>query len=226
VGIGHVAVGLGLKAADRRLNAGLLIFAALFSDFVLGWFVWAGWENYQYPDDYATSHYMVFLFPWSHGLISCLVFATCLGMLAWAFRSAVRAGVLVGIAVLSHFLLDGLVHVNGLPVLGPRSWKFGLGLWQNLPLELTLEALMTVAALALYWRAARDHTRGRRIAMVVYVVLLAAFLIGGQLSATAPTPQNALIASWIAMPVLSAVIAWVIDRQKTTASESSTSAAA
>jgi hypothetical protein len=36
MGIGHVAVGLGLKYADRRINAGWLIFAASLPDFLLG----------------------------------------------------------------------------------------------------------------------------------------------------------------------------------------------
>jgi hypothetical protein len=67
VGIGHVAIGLGLKSADRRSNAGLLIFAALFADFLLGCFALAGWESYQVPRDYAHKHYLLFTFPWSHG---------------------------------------------------------------------------------------------------------------------------------------------------------------
>ena len=80
MGIGHVAVGLGLKSADRRINAGLLIFAAFLADFLLGWFVWAGRESYQYPPDYASLHYMQFTFPWSHGLVPLLVWGTALGM--------------------------------------------------------------------------------------------------------------------------------------------------
>ena len=46
--------------------------------------------------------------------------------------------------VVSHFLLDGLVHVAGLPLAGEDSPKFGLGLWRNMPL-LTLKTLMSVA---------------------------------------------------------------------------------
>jgi hypothetical protein len=150
MGIGHAAVGLGLKAADRRLNAGLLIFAAFFSDFLLGWFTLAGWESYEYPADYASVHYMLFTFPWSHGLLPILVWGASLGLLVWAFRRETRAAVIVGIAVVSHFVLDGLVHVKGLPIAGPGSWALGLGLWRNLPLELEIEAAMTVLALVLY----------------------------------------------------------------------------
>ncbi|SPF34264.1 hypothetical protein SBA4_1460004 [Candidatus Sulfopaludibacter sp. SbA4] len=92
MGIGHVAVGLSLKPADRRLNVGLLIFAAFLANFLLGWFVWAGWESYQYPPDFASVHYMLFTFPWSHGLLPLVVWATCLGLLIRAFRRQTRAG--------------------------------------------------------------------------------------------------------------------------------------
>jgi len=47
MGIGHVALGLGLESVSPRLNAGLLIFSAFLADFLLGWFVLFGWESYQ-----------------------------------------------------------------------------------------------------------------------------------------------------------------------------------
>src|ERR1022692_196342 len=81
---------------------------------------------------------------------------------------------------------------------GPGSPELGLGLWRNIPVELTLEAVMTVAALVLYLRAAQDHPGGRRIGMVVYVILLGALAIGGQATATEPVGRSALIANWIA----------------------------
>ena len=42
---------------------------------------------------------------------------------------------------LSHFLLDGIVHVKGLPLEGVEGPA--LGLWRNLPLELAIEATMS-----------------------------------------------------------------------------------
>jgi len=63
MGIGHVALGLGLESVSPRLNAGLLIFSAFLADFLLGWFGLFGWESYQYPPDYASKHYILFTFP-------------------------------------------------------------------------------------------------------------------------------------------------------------------
>lgn len=66
----------------------------------------------------------------------------CKGRKVWMVIAAVG---------LSHFLLDGLVRVAGLPVIGQNSPKLGLGLWNNMPLELTLETLLAIAGVAIYW---------------------------------------------------------------------------
>jgi hypothetical protein len=208
VGIGHVAVGIGLKSADRRLNAGILVFAAFLADFLLGWFVLAGWESYRYPADYDSVHYMLFTFPWSHGLAPLTLWSGVLAFLWWLFRRDRRAAWLIGAAALSHFLLDGIVHIKGLPLAGPGTYEFGLGMWRHMPLELAIEAAMAVAAMVLYWR---DN---RRIGMPIYVLVLGAVTIAGQATAAGQAPRNALIASWIAVPVVSAAIAGWLDRTK------------
>jgi hypothetical protein len=81
MGIGHVAVRLGLKRAECGINVGWLIFAALLPDFLLGWFALAGWETYQAPADYAVGHYLLFTFPLSHGLIAEIGWAAVAGFL-------------------------------------------------------------------------------------------------------------------------------------------------
>ena len=211
MGIGHVAAGLGLKRVEPRVNAGLLIFAAFLADFLLGWFTWAGWENYEVPADYATSHFLLFTFPWSHGLLPDIVWATALGWAIGTVMRSRRAGMVTGIAVLSHYLLDGLVHVKGLPVAGPGSPSLGLGWWRYLPFELTLEAAMAAAGLVLYWGVAKTQTRARRVGMAAFTVLLALLTIWGQATATVAPPRSALVANWIAAPVVFAAIAGFLD---------------
>lgn len=207
MGIGHVAVGLGLKRAAPSVNLGWLIFGAFFADFLLGWFVLAGWEHYRYPENFEAAHFMLFTFPWSHGLLP---------LLAWSLLCAViwpdrRVGLLIAAAIFSHFLLDGVVHVQGLPIAGPNSPALGLGLWRNLPLELTIEAIMTAAALCLYWQTTKSGRTPWRIAMSIYIVALGAMTIVGQL--TAPRQeQTELVIGWIAAPVIFSLIAGVLDR--------------
>jgi hypothetical protein len=73
MGVGHVALALGASKAAPRLNAGWLVFAALLSDFLLGIFASLGLEHASVPADYATRHYLLFTFPYSHGLLALLL---------------------------------------------------------------------------------------------------------------------------------------------------------
>ena len=209
MGIGHVAVGLSLKRADPSINAGWLIFAAMLPDFLLGWFVWAEWETYQIPADYGTSHYLLFTFPWSHGLVADLVWAGLAGSIALLLARRRAAGLTVAFAVLSHFLLDGIVHVKGPPLLAEGGAAFGLGLWRQLPVELGIEAGMVAVGLWIYW----SSVKSRAIGMTIFVVLLGAFLIFGQAGATAEPPREGLIASWLMLTPAIAAIGFWLDRR-------------
>jgi TRAP-type C4-dicarboxylate transport system permease small subunit len=54
MGIGHVALGLALKKSEPRLNVGILVFATLLADFLLGVFAFLGWEWAHIPDTFTT----------------------------------------------------------------------------------------------------------------------------------------------------------------------------
>jgi hypothetical protein len=219
LGIGHFAVGLALKKAEPRLNVGWLVFGAYLSDFLLGIFVWLGIERYDVPTDLATNHYLTFTFPYSHGLSACLLWSTVAGMLTFGGLAGPpslrkRAAWVMAAAVLSHFLLDGLVHVRGLPLWGEASPKLGLGLWNRLPLELSLEAIMVAVALPVYLSFTRARNQMGRYGMIALLVLLTPVTIFGQLGLKTAPPAGPLIAGWIATPMIFAALAYWLDRQR------------
>src|SRR5262249_7898883 len=133
-----------------------LVMAALLSDFLLGIFAAIGLEHATIPSDYTTRHYLLFTFPYSHGLLALIVWAAVFGFLVSREYAAdpKQIGVVVALVVLSHFVLDGLVHVASLPLAGENSPKFGFGLWNHLPLELGIETVMAVIGVAMYWSLA------------------------------------------------------------------------
>lgn len=214
MGIGHVAVGLALKRADYRINVGWLIFAALLPDFLLGCFVLAGLEGYAVPVDYPSRHYFLFTFPWSHGLLAGVAWAVIGGVLAWSLTRRGIAVAAVAIAILSHFLLDGLVHVKGLPLAGSGGPVFGLGLWRHLRLELSIEVAMTALGLWIYWQAVPVSRSKRSMGMLIYIAVLTVFLVAGQAVATEVPARAGLIASWLAAPIAMSAVALWLDRRK------------
>ena len=117
---GHIGVGLSIGRAGRGVNVGVFITAALLLDFLLWLFVLIGWESVAIPADFARAHQPELTFPYSHGLVASAVWSTLAAVAAFALYSSLRtrwrAATLVGVAVLSHWVLDGLVHRPELPL--------------------------------------------------------------------------------------------------------------
>jgi hypothetical protein len=219
MGVGHAAVALGASKAAPRLNVGWLVFGALLADFLLGVFAWMGLEHARAPNDFASRHYLLFTFPYSHGLVPLAVWGALFGLLVsqGRGRDQKRAFWVVAAVVVSHFVLDGLVHVAGLPILGENSPKLGLGLWNHMPLELSLETLMAGGSVVIYLRVAgAKATAWSRWGMPVYMALLAG-LTWTQLLMTRPPTMAQLVPNWIVAPVVFAAIPFALDRKRTRA---------
>jgi hypothetical protein len=224
---GHVGAGLLLGRGARAVNAGVFIAAALLPDLLLWMFVLLGWEDAFVPPDFRLTHQARFVFPWSHGLLASATWALLAATVAWLLlrlrRSGrapdpqpLRAAALVAAAVMSHWLLDALVHAPELPVAGPGSAKLGLGLWQHMGVALALESLLVVAGLWLYLRGS-GWSRARMIALSVLCLVLLAFTILG-LTVAPPPPSVAAMAasSLITLVVVCGLALWLGRRPRET----------
>lgn len=136
--VGHFAVGLILKRADKSLSLGLLFIATQLSDLVFGFTSLAGIEkiNIVTGTNAATSIQYTF-YPYSHSLLATLIWAalTALIFLIVPVKSSIsksKTALVMATAVLSHFLLDFIVHNPDLDILGNGAFKIGLGLWNYL----------------------------------------------------------------------------------------------
>ena len=160
---GHVGAALAIGRAERRVNVGAFVFAALLLDVVHWLLVLLGWESITIPPNFASTHQLEFFFPYSHGLLASIAWSALAGIAIFIWypqlkKGKSRAAALVGTAVFSHWLLDALVHVPELPLAGASSMKVGLGLWQSMPVALVAEALILVVGLCpvLVCRASRS----------------------------------------------------------------------
>jgi len=215
MGVGHVALALGASGAAKRVNVGWLVFAALLADFLLGVFAKLGLEQAHVPADYGSRHYLTFTFPYSHGLIMLVLWGLLLGSLISNFQEVERVRVffVVAMLVVSHFLLDGLVHVVGLPIAGEGSVKFGLGLWNHLQYELSLETVMALFGFLLYLRVAKRSPLWCRFG-ILFTVGLIAVATWAQLFVNEPPLPSQLIFGWIIGPVLFGAVFYALDRKR------------
>jgi hypothetical protein len=213
---GHIGAGLAIGRADRRINVGVLIFAALLLDLLLWLFILLGWESASIPADFAGSHQPHFTFPYSHGLVGSLAWSLLAALAAyWWFPrpGATRVGpaALVGAAVFSHWLLDALVHAPELPLAGPQSRMVGLGLWHSMPLALTVESLIVAVGLWLYLPRA-PISRGKKLGVCVLGAGVLGFTIVGMTVAPAPPSVDAMAAGSLVTLLIVVALAWWLGK--------------
>ncbi len=192
--LGHFGVAFALKRTEPRLSLGILFLAVALVDVAWGVFLITGWEQARVNPSLPRMISIEFLsYPLSHSLLAGFLWAVLAAAItySWPTRDTSRhhwiKAAVVGVAVLSHWFLDLLVHLPDLPLVNDESRKFGLGLWRNLPLTLVAESLIFFGGLAIYiqWRSRGAGGKLGRIWTLagVLVALYAASLLS-------PPPSN------------------------------------
>lgn len=210
---GHVGAALAIGRAERRVNVGIFVLAAILLDFLLWLFILLGWESATIPADFASSHQPEFVFPYSHGLLASIGWSALAGAATFLWRprlkeATARAAALVAAAVFSHWLLDAIVHAPELPLASASSMKMGLGLWHSMPVALALEAFIALFGLYLFLSGA-DLSRAKRIGLWVLSLLILAFTVTGMTIAPPPPSVAAMAASsLITILLVCALAAW------------------
>jgi hypothetical protein len=143
--------------------------------------------------------------PYTHSLIGAAIWAAAFfGVVAIRDRN-LFAGMLAGAVVLSHWLLDLIVHVPDLTIDGTPP-KLGLGLWNYPWAAIPLELGLTLGAFAFYLH----RTRGP---MGPPAILLGVLLLLQMINWVAPHPDSAgpslYIQALVAFAVLTALAVWV-----------------
>lgn len=214
--VGHYGIALAAKGLQPDRSLGGLFVATQVLDVTYAALLLARLERVRIdPNGSGPAGVEMEFVPLSHGLVG----ATALAALTYAAvagrgsRRARRRGAaaLLGAVVLSHWILDAVVH-DRLPVLDHRV-EIGLGL--PVVTALLLEIALLVAGLVLYLRATRARSRLGRFGMPALVLGLVGFNV---YVATAPTPASVTVlaaSNLAAYAVIAAGAAW-LDRQRVT----------
>jgi hypothetical protein len=168
--IGHWAPALVVAARPRSPGLTTLFVAAQLVDWAFFALLLLGVEHMRFSPGISVMNPMdLFHMPYTHSLLGSAGFAGLFGGAIW-LASKDRVAALLGAAVvLSHWLLDLLVHVPDLTLAGSPP-KLGLGLWNYPAIEMPLELAITFGALWLYARARRPAAS--RVLLLGGVLLL------------------------------------------------------
>jgi hypothetical protein len=158
--LGHFGVAFAAKKAAPKTSLGTLVFAAQFADLLWPLLLLAGIEKVRIvPGLLPASPFDFTSYPISHSLVAQLGWGALLGLIYFAIKRDGKSALLVGALVPTHWVLDFIAHRPDMPIY-PGGPKFGLGMWESVPLTISVEYVLFAAGIAIYLSAnhAKDRT--------------------------------------------------------------------
>lgn len=210
--IGHYAPALVAAALPRAPRLGPLVLAAMLVDFVLFVFVLLGVEHLSIqPGLTAMSPYDLWDVRWSHSLWGTLGWAAGFAVAVKFVTRDARAGWIGAAVVVSHWLLDLVVHPPDLTLIGTGP-RYGWGLWDHPLVAMPLELLLAFTAFAFYVNRTRAvDWRGRWTTASfagVAVAFQLAIWLGPKPSVAVFRPPASLSINALAVLTIITVLAW------------------
>ncbi|MGI9259679.1 MAG: hypothetical protein ACR2QQ_12660 [Gammaproteobacteria bacterium] len=204
--IGHFALAFGAKKFAPNASLGILFLACQFADLLWPNLVLLGVEQLEIDPGNTLMTPLNFLhYPFSHSLVSLLLWAALLaGSYALLAKTGARVATVVGLLVVSHWVLDVITHRPDMPIALGESARIGFGLWNAPLIAVALELALMAAGVWLYLAqtTAKDRigTIGLWSLVIFLLIVYTANLLG-------PPPPSATAVAWSAQAMW-LIVAW------------------
>ena len=207
--VGHLAVGLIAKRVEPKISLGTLFLATMAADFLWCVFMLAGLEHVQFRPGMGAANYLVASdIALSHSLLTNVVWGTLFALVYFWRRRYPRGAWILGLVVVSHWLLDFISHRPDMP-LAPGLQKYlGLGLWTSTRATVVVEGGLWLAAIIIYVRATKPKNRlGTFVFWPVIAFLTLAWY--GNIAGPPPPPGSAAIRSIVFFALIVGWAYWI-----------------
>ena len=210
--IGHFAAGMACKKLAPKTSLATLFLSAQLLDLLWPTLLLLGLEEVKIEPGISKVTPLNFIhYPYSHSLLFVVLWALLFGGLYFILTKNRSASIVVAGLVISHWLLDLLVHIPDLPLTPDESTKVGLGLWNSLALTILVEGVLFAAGIALYLRTKKK--RNENISwwfwsLIIFLVVIHTMNFVG------PPPPNVGAIAWDGqLQWLFVLWAWQADRK-------------
>lgn len=167
--VGHYAAAFVLRPLRKSPSLPVLFVAVQLMDILFFGFVLAGTESLRLtPGITAMNPLDLYNMPFSHGLAGVLVQSALFGLLIAALMGEgqrVVGGIIAGMAVFSHWILDVITHRPDM-MLFHEIDKIGAGLWNYPAAAMAVETLVIVSAFVLFIAASRPRAGAGRASLI------------------------------------------------------------
>jgi hypothetical protein len=196
--LGYFAAALAAKKAAPKTSLGTLVFAAQFADMLWPLLLLLGIEQVRIvPGLLPTSPLDFTSYPISHSLVAQMGWAAILGVAYFMLRRDGWSALLVGALVPTHWLLDFIAHRPDMPIY-PGGARYGLGMWNSVPLTIIVEYVLFAAGIAIYVSVTRATGRTGNLALWSLLGLLAVLYPA---SLFGPPPPSVRVLAWSAIAI-------------------------
>lgn len=208
---GYYAVAFAAKRYAPKASLGVLVAGAQLLDLAWPLLLLTGAEHVRIePGATAFTPLDFYDYPWTHSLAAAIVWSGLAAVVCRALWKSGRLALVVGVAVLSHWVLDLLTHRPDLPLAPGLTVYLGLGLWDYPALTYLLEGGLFAAGLWLYFRSTAAAGVWGRVGVWSLAVGLVAIYLGATLG---PPPPSETVVAWSALGLwLTVAWAWWADR--------------
>ena len=224
--VGHYSVAFAAKSDKNKIPLWVLFVAVQFLDYIWATLVLLGIEKLRVIKGFTAGSMLDSYFhPYSHSLItailwSCVAATVYKPICSWlGFVYTKSAALIIGVAVLLHWILDLIAHPRDLAIYD-NTWKVGFGLWNYRDPEFALEIGLLGAGILLYLMRNVMPTI-RKGAVIAFGAALVVIQIGDTYVPRNPlTARQTVIGVWIFYTLFVAVaflIEKIGDRRQTNA---------
>ncbi|MBI1424424.1 MAG: hypothetical protein GC149_13350 [Gammaproteobacteria bacterium] len=209
--VGHYGVGFAAKAVKKTIPLWQLFIAVQLVDIAWATLVLFGVEKFRIvPGITAASPLDLYYIPYTHSLLAVVIWSLA-AMVIYRFavkRSTWLVAGVIAVTVLSHWLLDLLVHRPDLP-LYDNHMKVGLGLWNYPVLSFALEALCLFGGMFFYYRATQPVGGRGRYAMIVFGLVMLGVQSTALFSPPPPSANAVAVMALVSYFLFAAVVYWL-----------------
>jgi membrane-bound metal-dependent hydrolase YbcI (DUF457 family) len=213
--IGHFGVGFGAKKVAPFVSLGLLFTAAQFLDLLWPSLLLLHLEHVTIAPGITKSTPLDFThYPISHSLLLVIFWSLLFSFLYWLIKRDSKNAIILFACVVSHWLLDLVVHRPDLPLFPGNSPRLGFGLWNYPVLTAAAELSIFVVGLCFYLQKTIAKNRSGKLGLWILITLLVVIHIANMLG---PPPPNVLAIAWAGqLQWLFVILAFWVDHNRVT----------
>jgi hypothetical protein len=213
--LGHYGVAFAAKKAAPGVSLGVLFVAAQFADILWPVFLVSHLEKYAIvPGISRVSPYDFIYYPFSHSLMMDMVWGLLLGLCYYSLTRNRRGAWVVGLVVVSHWVLDLIVHVPDLPLSPFGNLKLGLGGWNSVAFTIAIESLFFYGGLGIYLKNTKPVRAIGSWVTALLVILLTILYFSTTFGKTEEGPLLLLFVVFMLLQAILVCLAYWADKNR------------